>query len=297
MGPSRRSKNLSRSMQCNLLVCLCLSVLAGCSSITSSLTGRMSESLASSILNSNDPETVRQGAPAYLLMIDGFITDDPENPDVLMTGARLYSSYAGAFVDDEARARLMSLKARDYGRSALCLSNKTTCGIWEQPYDQFEPVIEALDHKDIETTYVAAMAWATWIQTNRDDWVAVADKARVEAMMLRVVALEEGYQRGSAHLYLGVLATLLPEALGGKPEEGRRHFEKSIELSGGRDLIAKVLLASDYARLIFDRELHDRLCREVLEADPEFEGLTLSNTLAQSEAKALLDDSEDYFGE
>ncbi len=257
----------------------------------------MSESLASSILNSNDPETVRQGAPAYLLMIDGFITDDPENPDVLMTGARLYSSYAGAFVDDEARARLMSLKARDYGCSALCLSNKTTCGIWEQPYDQFEPVIEALDHKDIETTYVAAMAWATWIQMNRDDWVAVADKARVEAMMLRVVALEEGYQRGSAHLYLGVLATLLPEALGGKPEEGRRHFEKSIELSGGRDLIAKVLLASDYARLIFDRELHDRLCREVLEADPEFEGLTLSNTLAQREAKALLDDSEDYFGE
>lgn len=257
----------------------------------------MSESLASSILNQNDPETVRQGAPAYLLMVDGFIADDPDNPDVLMTGARLYASYAGAFVDDDVRARLMSVKARDYGRSALCLSNQKTCGIWEKPYDQFEPVIEALGHKDIEPMYVSAMAWATWIQVNRDDWAAVADKARVEAMMLRVVALEEGYNKGSAHLYLGVLATLLPEALGGKPEEGRRHFEKSIEFSGGRDLFAKVLLARDYARLVFDRELHDRLCREVLEADPTVEGLTLSNTLAQREAKALLDDSEDYFGE
>ncbi len=277
--------------------CLCLSVMAGCSSITSSLTGRMSESLASSILNSNDPETVRQGAPAYLLMIDGFIADDPENPDVLMTGAQLYSSYAGAFVDDPVRGKLMSLKARDYGRTALCLSNKATCGIWEKPYDQFETVIEGLNHKDLETTYVAAMTWATWIQVNRDDWVAIADKARVEKMMLRVVALDEGYRRGSAHLYLGVLATLLPEALGGKPKEGRRHFERSIELSGGQDLIAKVLLAKDYARMVFDRELHDRLCNEVLEADPEIEGLTLSNTLAQSEAKALLDDSQDYFGE
>ncbi len=277
--------------------CLCLSVLAGCSSITSSLTGRMSESLASSILNSNDPETVRQGAPAYLLMIDGFITDDPENPNVLMAGARLNASYAGAFVADDARAKLMSLKARDYGRTALCLSNKTTCGIWEEPYDQFETVIEALGPKDIEPMYVAAMAWATWIQVNRDDWVAVADKARVEKMMLRVVALDEGYGRGSAHLYLGVLAALLPEALGGKPEEGRRHFERSIELSGGRDLLAKVLLARDYARMVFDREFHDRLCREVLEADPKVEGLTLSNTMAQGEAKTLLDDSQDYFGE
>lgn len=280
-----------------IVITLCMFGLFGCSSITSSLTGQMSESLASSILNQNDPETVRQGAPAYLLMIDGFIVDDPENPNVLMTGAKLYASYASAFVDDPSRAKVMSLKARDYGRSALCLSDRTTCGIWESPYDEFEPVINALDSGNIDPMFVSAMAWATWIQVNRDDWTAVADKARVEAMMMRVVELDEGYNRGSAHLYLGVLATLLPEALGGKPEEGRRHFEKSIELSGGRDLFAKVLLARDYARLVFDRALHDQLCREVLEADPKVDGLTLSNTLAQREAKALLEDSEDYFGE
>ena len=143
----------------------------------------------------------------------------------------------------------------------------------------------------------SAMAWATWVQANSEDWVAVADKARVEALMQRVVALDEGYQRGSAYLYLGVLATLLPEALGGKPEEGRAFFERSIELSGGRDLMAKVLIARDYARLIFDRELHDRLLLEVVEADAVAPGLTLSNTLAQQEARRLLDDSQDYFGD
>jgi hypothetical protein len=96
---------------------------------------------------------------------------------------------------------------------------------------------------------------------------------------------------------LGVLETLLPAALGGRPEEGRRHFERAIELSGGRDLMAKVLLASEYARMAFDRELHDRLCREVLAASPEAPGLTLSNTLAQDRARRLLDSSDDYFGE
>jgi hypothetical protein len=151
--------------------------------------------------------------------------------------------------------------------------------------------------KQLPVLVGAGSAWATWIRANSDDWSAVADKARVDAMMQRVVALDETYDEGAAYVYLGILATLLPEAMGGKPEEGRKDFERAIELSGGRNLMAKVLLAQNYARLIFDRDMHDRLCREVVEADPEAPGLTLANTIAQEQAQALLDDSEDYFGE
>ncbi len=269
----------------------------GCAALTSSMTGRMSASLATSMLNQNDPETVRDGAPAFLLMVDGFIADAPDNPDVLMAGARLYSSYASAFVDDPARARLMSAKAKLYGLHGLCVSDERTCDIWEKPFDEFEAVITSLALKDVDAVFVAASAWATWVKKNSEDWVAIADKARVETMMLHVTSLDPEYQRGAAYLYLGVLATLLPEALGGKPEEGRAYFERSVDLSGGRDLMAKTLLAKDYARLVFDRELHDRLCREVVEADPVEEGLTLSNTLAQEEARRLLDDSQLYFGD
>ena len=132
---------------------------------------------------------------------------------------------------------------------------------------------------------------------NTDDWKAIADKARVDAMMQRVVALDESYSDGAAYLYLGILATLMPEAMGGKPEKGRADFERAIELSGGRNLMAKVLLAREYARLVFDRDLHDRLCREVIEADPVAAGLTLVNTVAQEEARQLLESSEDYFGD
>jgi hypothetical protein len=116
-------------------------------------------------------------------------------------------------------------------------------------------------------------------------------------MMQRVVALDESYQQGGAHLYLGVLETLLPPALGGRPEKGREHFLRAIEISQGRDLMAKVVFARSYARLVFDRELHDALCHEVLEAEPEAPGLTLTNLLAQQEARQLLDDSPDFFGE
>ena len=274
-----------------------IAVSAGCSSLMSSATSNLAGSLTGAVLNQNDPETVRQGAPAYLLLIDGLIAENPESLDLLLAGASLYSSYAGAFVDDRERAARLSLKGRDYGWRALCLSHKAACGSWTASYEEFETVVENMGAKQLPALYGSGAAWATWITSNTSDWSAVADKARVDAMMQRVVEIDERYEDGTAYLYLGVLATLLPEAMGGKPEEGKRAFERADELSGGRNLMAKVLLAENYARLVFDRDLHDRLCREVIDADPQAPGLTLSNTLAQEQAQVLLDDSEDYFGD
>ena len=76
-------------------------------------------------------------------------------------------------------------------------------------------------------------------------------------------------------------------AVGGRPALGRTHFERAIELSGGRHLLAKVLFAEHYARLVFDRELHDQLLTEVLAADIEAEGLTLMNAIAREQAPRL----------
>ena len=67
---------------------------------------------------------------------------------------------------------------------------------------------------------------------------------------------------------------------------------------GGLNLgpISQALRKELYAgsrHLTFDQPLHDRLLNEVLAADPAVPGLTLSNTLAQQQAKLLLND--DYF--
>ncbi|HBS41153.1 MAG TPA: hypothetical protein DEA26_00630, partial [Oceanospirillales bacterium] len=87
----------------------------------------------------------------------------------------------------------------------------------------------------------------------------------------------------------------VPPSLGGKPEVGREHFEKAIALTEGHHLMAKVLFAKQYARLMFDQDLHDSLLEEVLAAEPEYDGLTLINGLAQRQAQELLDESSDYF--
>ena len=148
---------------------------------------------------------------------------------------------------------------------------------------------------DVAALYGFGSAWAGWIEARSEDWGAVAEIPKVEALMERVVALDDSYDRGGAHLYLGVLTNLRPAALGGQPEQGRLHFEQAIEMSDGRNLMAEVLFARYYARNVFDRALHDRLLTEVLEADPEEPGLTLSNTIAQSQARDLLDEGDEYF--
>ena len=153
----------------------------------------------------------------------------------------------------------------------------------------------SLEKKDVPDLFTLGSAWATWIQMHREDWNAVAEISRVEAIMKRVIDLDELYQDGASHLYLGVLATFIPPALGGKPDVGRRHFERALEISKDKNLMVKVLYAQHYARLMFDQKLHDRLLNEVLDAKTDVPGYTLSNTLAQKRARELLESGIDYF--
>ncbi len=274
---------------------LALSALGGCASITSSATNRLAGNLSTAILDQDDPETVEQGMPSYLLMVDGLIAGDPQNENMLAAGSKLYASYAAAFVKDGERAKRLSARARDYGERALCAHDARLCQLWARPFEEFTKSLGTLRVADVPVLYTSAAAWGGWIQANSSDWNAIAALPRVKAAMERVVQLDESYEHGEAHVYLGVIATLLPPAMGGKPEEGRAHFERAIGISQGRDLTAKVEYARRYARGVYDRALHDRLLNEVMAADARAPGLTLANVLAQRQAKELLATADRYF--
>ena len=269
-------------------------LISGCAS---SAMRSVADSLSLAITNQNDLETVRDGEPAYLLLIDGFILNDPDNEDLLLAGARLYDTYAGIFVEDKARAARLSDKAHDYARRALCQPYPTVCQHDKTAFDDFAREIVRVDADELSLLYGYATAWVGWIQAHSDDFLAIAELPKVEFAFEHIIKLDPRYERGQAQLYLGVLRTLRPPALGGKPEVGRKHFENAIKYSDGRNLYAKVEFARRYARLIFDQELHDKLLNEVLDAEPKESGLTLSNTLAQQQARQLLDSSAAYFEE
>jgi len=277
------------------LVLLCLLVLPGCATMVSSAASKMADNISLAIRNQDDPATVRDGAPAYLLMIDGLIEGDNEDVDLLLAGARLYGSYTSAFIDDEVRARRLSGKALGFARRALCIDVAPVCQASGGKLDEFELSMESTSTVDLRVMYAYAVAWASWIQINSDDWNALADLSKVTALFERCVVLDEAYDGGGAHLYLGVIKSLMPPALGGKPELARAHFERAHELSEGKNLMVNVLMARHYARMVYDRELHDRLLTEVQAARADYDGYTLINMLAKIEADRLLAESAEFF--
>lgn len=284
----------NRTVRC-LLMLFCAALSAGCSALMSSATNRLTDNLSHAVLNNNDPATVAAGAPAYLLMLDSLLESDPDNESLLRAAAALYAAYSNVFVQDKNRARILTDKSLKYALHALCVRKPGACSLREGDFQSFKQTLAGMNAGDLPSLYTLGVAWAGQIQAHSDDWNAVAEISRVETLMKQVTELDETYQDGSAYLYRASLATFLPPALGGKPDEGRKYFERALELSGNKNLMAKVVYARQYARLVFDRALHDRLLQEVLKADPAVPGYVLSNTLAQQQAKELLDSAEDYF--
>lgn len=282
-----------------IAVAILLAMLAsGCASIVQKASRNFAENLGAAVLDSEDPATVRDGLPAYLLLLDSLITGqkagEPRNAPLLLAAAGLNSAYAGNFIgDDKPRAMRLARKALGYARRATCLADAALCAALDADPEAFASVVAASG--DTELMYTLAGSWAGYLQAHSEQWEAIADLPKIDSLLQRVVALDPDHDRGQVHVYLGVLNSLRPEAVGGKPEAGRRHFERAIEISGGRNLYAKTLFAEYYARLVFDQALHDRLLGEVLEADPVAPGFTLTNTLAQDRARKLLESGKDYF--
>ena len=278
-----------------LFISAFLFLISACSSIVSSTASKMADNLSYTILNSDDPKTVADGAPAYLLLMDSFLLDSANDIELLQSAATLYSAYSGIFVSEPTRAVRMSDKALTYAGQALCLSDKNLCNIRQIDFDSFSSYVKLINKNNIRSWYVFGSTWAGWIKANSGSMAAIADLPKVTLIMEKIVAIDNTWQNGQAHLYLGVLKTLLPPALGGKPEQGQYHFKQTIEITHGKDLTAKVLYAEKYARLVFNQALHDSLLQEVIQTDPYSENLTLMNILAQEKAQALLASSQDYF--
>ena len=271
---------------CLLLLAL---TVAGCS--ITNIGGNFSQALA----NHDDPALVRDGAPSYLLLVDSLIAGDPDDEDWLRSGAKLYAMYSAVFVDDPQRARRLSERAFDYGQRALCADNSDGCGLIAQPYAAFRSTLDEFDDDELPSLFTLTTSWMVWAQNHSDDWNVVAAVPKLELLLQRIIELDEGYEHGRAWMYLGILYSFRPPSLGGNPEQSRQCFERAMVLSEGRDFSVKVAYARYYSRIIYDRELHDRLLFEVRNANPQSNGLTLMNILAQEQADVLLESAEDYF--
>ena len=177
----------------------------------------------------------------------------------------------------------------------MCQTYAGSCGWRGMPYDEFVTSLNGVDAKRAEVLYDYGFAFLAYIRAHSDDWDALAELPQAEAVMQHYIAISGDMTEASAHNYLGILMTIRPPALGGKQQEAWGEFDKAISLSRGLDLSPKVEMLKGIARMLYDRELNDQLCTEILGASPYADGYTLTNVMAQEEASVLCAEADDYF--
>jgi len=244
-----------------------------------------------------DLELVCDGAASYLLMLDSLLVSDPGNARLLLHGAQAYTAYASIMPEcgRPERAPVLGERAREYGLRLLG-TQPGLGGANQMPLAGFSEAVQSVGSREVEKLFWSGYGWATWIGFSKGAPAAVADLPKVEQLMLRVLALDEGFYHGGAHLFLGVYYGSRPVMLGGRPDVSRNHFERALALSERRFLATLVAYAEYYARQTFDRELYVRLLEEALAFDlAQAPDLTLPNVLAQRRARKLLAQADEFF--
>ncbi len=167
--------------------------ITGCTAIVS----RSAANLTTAVVDHDDPGTVRDGAPAYLLLMDSLVVGFPENKQVLRSAANLYSAYSALFVSEPDRAQRLTTRAYEYGRRAFCEHKNDACNIEKLEFSVYEARIATFKSKDVPFMFSLAQSWLSRIRAYSSDWGVVADLPKAETLLRRVLELDDTYDDGT----------------------------------------------------------------------------------------------------
>ena len=218
----------------------------------------------------SDVELARMAIPASLKTVEGFHVANPENRDLIGILAEGWCQYTTGFLQDEYEVAQYEgrfddaevLRARSTGLFLRCMNYglKMLPGSWSKTIygdlGEFESLVKKAGDDEVPGMFWTALGLASAINMNRDDITMVAYLPKARMMLERVVALDEGYANGLAHMGLGMMYSSQGAALGGKPELAKQHFDRMNEITEGRFLLAKVMMARTYGVINQERKLY-----------------------------------------
>jgi len=149
----------------------------------------------------------------------------------------------------------------------------------------------------------AAIGLASAINNNKDRIEMVGHLDTAKAMLKRIVEIDEKYgaprnkvHAAMPHVALGMAYTGLDKSLGGDPAKADEHFQKAIDLTEGKFLLAHVLRAKRVAFRNKDKKsFHDGLVK-VLETPPSiWPEQRLANEIAHRRARRYLSQEKELF--
>lgn len=312
--PGRFPPRARRQLLSALLVVLyllILGVLNGCS-VRTFVARSVGDALAeggSVYASDDDMELVGDAVPFGLKTMEGLLEEVPEHRPLLVATARGFVQYAYVYVDlpaleadavDAARARELRerakrlyLRAQGYAYRALELRVPG----WERRLrDDPGDALGRLRATEVPELYWAAVALSAAIAADKQDMHLVADLYLVEAMIRRALELDEHFDDGAIHQFLISFEGGRGAAMGGSPARARAHFERAMELSGGRRVAPLVALAESVSVRVQDRAEFTALLERALAFDVDAHpSHRLANLVAQKRARILLARADGLF--
>jgi hypothetical protein len=287
------------SLRWIFLVLLLLSFPVAClpsKKLTVGSAATLLEEVAKSSYKQSDLRVIREGMPAYLMLMDGMVEALPDNPELLIAAAQGYSSFASVFIEDQDKeyAGLLFAKAKHYALRSLEARGFSNPA--EKPLDDFKNHLKTLGKRDLPYLFWGASCWASWISLNLNSMEAMAQLPRVEWMMQRVLEIDEQFYYGGAHLFMGIWFASRPKMAGGDLKKAQDHFLKAIQFGHEKFLMAHVYYANYYGRQARDKNLFISNLETVLKTPVDISpDLTLLNAVAKKKAKELFTRIEEYF--
>jgi hypothetical protein len=279
-----------------------IGLLVGCGNMRAKMTVSsmrpIMDKMNIAVNKNSDVELVKDAMPASLVQMDGFLEADPENEDLLLRAAEANGGYAFLFLmdTDKPRARKLYQKSKEYALRVL-LKNSDFQEAFDKSEDEFTKSLKTFDKDDVRALFLAANNWLSWIGlSHADNTKALTDLPKVEAIMNRIVELDDTFNYGCVHAMLGSYLASRPVMLGGNPKEADWHFKQAFEITDSKYLMWKFLYAKFYAVQIQDRELFVKTLQEVI-SSPEnlLPEKNFVNEAARMKSKTLLAEADEFF--
>ena len=263
-----------------------------------------------------DYDLAAAAIPASLKTVEAFHMVDPSNQRLTNILAEGFCQYTSGFIEDDWEVAVL---ANDF-EAAEHLSDRASKGFmrcmgyslhilgkkWQKSIlgsaEDVEKRAKKTGFGNRDALLWAGVGLAGTINHNKDNPAMVAQVTKARIMVERVIVLDEKNKQkdkakaGFAHIVRAMLHLALPAALGGDPEAGKAEFDRAIEITENKFLLAKVLLARKYAVAIQDKELFRKTLIEVLQTDPAiWPAQRLANETAHRRAKRYLKHEKEYF--
>lgn len=264
----------------------------------------------------SDYELARAAIPAALKTVEGFWITAPHNENLVAILTEGYCQYGTAFIEDdwETAKFAKDLEAIDYHNTRAshiftrCLNYalQDLGPAWQKDvFGSPEAVAKLIRETPSEKRFsllFAGLAIGSLINHNLTRVEMLSYLDTVDHILRRVLEMDAKHPpkdpqyAALPYVALGMIYTARGKAMGGDPDAGKAAFQKALDVTQNKFLLARTLMGYRVGLATNDQKFFHEQLKQVLETDPAvWPEQRLANEVAQRKARRYLKHEKELF--